>query len=527
MKDKKIGRIQALCLAPLFMAVLLSVSCAGEPKAGQAAAPIDPIIKMGMNVSGVSYYNNPSLVFTDAFRSTTPARKSQQWGSNSDLPGSELRPDGYPLEVTSSSQVDFLINPLYAGDYVLLYEGTGAFIIGPDSTVSASAPGRIAVTLRATSPEHRFIKITSSPKDDPVRNIRLIPKEYEGKEDAMPLFYKDYTDGLKGMNAIRLMDLGGINGSTLSGWNDRPQTTDISFQYRGIPLEYQIDLCNAVGADGWFNVPHAATDEYIRNMAGLIKSRLNENLECYIEYSNEVWSIGGVGGPAVDWLKDNTPAVTDIEEKIAWRMMNVFKIFESVFTGPDRSRLVTTGALFTGSWNWSDMDIKKINYWKNNGGVPDAIAIAGYFNYTQADHDRWVAKKPTINQIMDAIDAGWEDYANVIRSGARLIRDARAKVVVYEGGQHMQPWAQGDWGYNNVLYEAQISPRMYDAYMKNFQLFADVGCELFMHFSYISVRKVRWGSWGALEKTSDIYRTDLKKVAPKYKAVIDANIARE
>jgi hypothetical protein len=260
-------------------------------------------------------------------------------------------------------------------------------------------------------------------------------------------------------------------------------------------------------------------------MAELIKSRLNANLECYIEYSNEVWSIGGVIGDGLPWIINNTPAETDVELQIAWRMMNVFNIFEDVFAD-DRARLVTTGALFTGSWNWSDMDIKKINYWKNNGGVPDAIALAGYFNYTQADHDRWLAQKPTVNQIMDAIDAGWDEYANLIKSGAKLIREARAKMVVYEGGQHMQPWQQGEWSYNDVLYEAQVSPRMYDTYMKNFQLFADEGCDLFMHFSHVSVRKASYGSWGALEKASDIYRKDLKKTAPKYQAVIDANITR-
>jgi hypothetical protein len=532
MKDKKTIWIQAL-LAPLLMSMLLFASCGnggnddeGPPKPWQPPVPKNPIIKMGMNVSGLSYYGSPALVFTDAFRSTAPARRANQWQYTGDLPGSALRPDGYPLEVTSSSPVDFLINPLYMGDYVLLYDGTGTISIA-NVTVTATAPGRIAVTFREASYDHRNIRISSSLATDPIRNIRLIPKEYEGKEETMPLFRKDFTDSLWGMNAIRLMDLSRTNGSTLSEWGNRPKIADISFEYGGIPLEYQIDLCNAIGADGWFNVPHAATDDFIRNMAALIKSRLNNNLKCYIEYSNEVWSFGGVGGPAVEWLEDNTPAVTDIEEKIAWRMMNVFKIFGSVFTGADRSRLVTTGAVFTVSFGWSDMDTKKINYWKNNGGVPDAIAMSAYFNYTQDDHDRWIANTPTIDQIMDAIDAGWNKYANEMKLAAKTIKDAGAKVVVYEGGQHMQPWGQGRWSYNNILYEAQISSRMYDTYMKNFQLFADVGCDLFMHFSHITVRKVQWGSWGALEKTSDIYRSDLKKVAPKYMALIDANIARK
>jgi hypothetical protein len=176
--------------------------------------------------------------------------------------------------------------------------------------------------------------------------------------------------------------------------------------------------------------------------------------------------------------------------------------------------------------------------------MPDAIAITAYFNFTEANHNAWLSNLPSPANIIKAVNDRWDyketveewgaeilkvGYAESIKRGAAFIKKYApgTRLVVYEGGQHMQPWQQGIWSYNDILYDAQISPRMYDVYMKNFQLFADEGCDLFMHFSHIGYRKMQWGSWGALETASDIYSSDLKKAAPKYMAVIDANISRK
>lgn len=41
--------------------------------------------------------------------------------------------------------------------------------------------------------------------------------------------------------------------------------------------------------DIWINIPHAADDEYVTNLAKLIKDKLDPSLKVYVEYSNEVW----------------------------------------------------------------------------------------------------------------------------------------------------------------------------------------------------------------------------------------------
>ena len=51
-----------------------------------------------------------------------------------------------------------------------------------------------------------------------------------------------------------------------------------------------IDLCNELGADPWFCMPHKANARYVERFAGLVKSRLRPDLNVYVQWSNEVWN---------------------------------------------------------------------------------------------------------------------------------------------------------------------------------------------------------------------------------------------
>lgn len=58
-----------------------------------------------------------------------------------------------------------------------------------------------------------------------------------------------------------------------------------------MPIQDMIDLCNTVGADCWFNVPHTLTDAAMSTIAGLFASGLHTGLKFYVEYSNEHWNV--------------------------------------------------------------------------------------------------------------------------------------------------------------------------------------------------------------------------------------------
>jgi hypothetical protein len=57
-----------------------------------------------------------------------------------------------------------------------------------------------------------------------------------------------------------------------------------------VPPEDPVDLCNQLGCDLWINVPHAATDACVTQLATLVAGRLNRGLKCVVELSNEHWN---------------------------------------------------------------------------------------------------------------------------------------------------------------------------------------------------------------------------------------------
>ena len=55
-----------------------------------------------------------------------------------------------------------------------------------------------------------------------------------------------------------------------------------------------IALCNEINADGWFNMPTLADDDYVTKFSALAHSTLNANLKAYVEYGNEIWNNGAL-----------------------------------------------------------------------------------------------------------------------------------------------------------------------------------------------------------------------------------------
>lgn len=58
----------------------------------------------------------------------------------------------------------------------------------------------------------------------------------------------------------------------------------------GMPPDDCVAFSNLVGADAWFSVPHAATDDCVTALAQRIAAELRPGLKCYVEYSNEPWN---------------------------------------------------------------------------------------------------------------------------------------------------------------------------------------------------------------------------------------------
>lgn len=508
-----------------------------------------PSMPVGMNLPSLNYYST-SIIFTDVMTTAGDMFTFYDGGPwNSEQINSIPRDSmGYPKKVPylaggQNQKVRFLINNFYSGRYRILYEGEGNLTIG--GVGSETSDGKLYVNLNGAG-GHVWVNINQSVEGNHIRNIRIVPEEYEDSE-TIPTFIPEFIEGLRPFHALRYMDWTHTNNSDQKEWDNRPSKKWYTQGgSKGICMEYGIELANQLDADAWVCVPHQATDNYIRNMAILWRDFLDPDQKVYVEYSNEIWNwqfgqshyytenapgnhqyvIDDLKAIGVEYCGDANSYCHP--EKGAYMMARVFRIFSEVFTGEDASRLVRVAPV---QHAWYANTGRILNYLFNDDGIgADVISPAGYFSFDEDDHNLWLTRcDVSPEEIIDSVMAEYDATSGAWTQGnANYANDYGVGYTVYEGGQHMQPWMQGNHCYNQSVWDAQINPKMYDLYMKNFEKHAEpsVDCSLFMAFSYMGTRESQYGSWGHLESLDQTGVDDFMGIAPKYQALIDVAAPR-
>jgi hypothetical protein len=487
-----------------------------------ADTPSPPYPPLGLNLAGNSYWTTEHM-FVDLMKSSSRWRaqckddKAFTW----DNPLPKMDENGWPLEigaedafletyVVAAEQRDYLGNEL-----IVFYEGKGRIEYALGWHLKSSAPGRDVVEL-GKGP--LVLRISQTDPADHLRDIRVIQPEYESTYRTQ-VFRQEFLDRWRGFRAFRFMDWGATNGSKVRTWADRTRPTDRTQTQGGIALEYQIDLCNALKADGWFCIPHMADDDYVHHAARLIRDRLDPGLKAYIEYSNEVWNgifeqsryaqqkgkELGLGDPARPWEGGGM--------YYAIRSMQIFDIFQHEFGG--RDRLVRVLAWQLNPWWFQNIILKTNDAHKH----ADAVAVAPYFggNLDSVKTADQVAGW-SVGQVLDACRKSVDERMAEVRQLAQLVRPMGLRVLAYEGGQHLvgTGGAENNQKLTDLFFAANRDPRMKQVYLDYLRAWKDAGGDLFMVFSSMGAPS-KWGSWGILEHEGQDPTT-----APKYQAVMEA-----
>lgn len=453
-------------------------------------------LQLGINLAQVNYYSR-EWVFVDVMKSarnwasTNPNGNPFDTGEvvQTDSDGWPWLPEGKAVQTIIFSGTK---GAYPAGQYVCTYDGLGDLQFQWDADVVSSEPGRIILDVTPTD-TGILMRIAESYPSNPIRNIKLwMP----GFEDAQSPFHPVYLQRMSKFKVLRFMDWGHTNNiSDPLSWDDRTRPTRYTqASDNGVAIEYMVDLCNELGADPWFCMPHTADDEYIQNFATLVRDRLDPERKIYIEWSNELWnsrfhvyqyiltqSGGGVfSDPWFDYVGE--------------RLINTFTIWEQVFTG-QTDRLVRVAAG------------QQANVWVTENiterlaGQLDAISCAAYFGESGANFD---ADTTPHDIVLDAINRAIPDKsAKHYDKHGDLAADLTAELgrpirfIGYEGGQHYAddnrnvPYAQS-------LLDAQYLPGMFSAYLMNLDAFEQAGGDLLLPFNYVD-RPGNHGSWGHLE----------------------------
>ncbi|MEP7146656.1 MAG: hypothetical protein ABI792_06570 [bacterium] len=248
--------------------------------------------------------------------------------------------DGYPLELPfhvsgqETLQVAYTVwtntPALPSGEYIVLYDGEGEINLWCDAIIISQTPGRIVVNVTAGLCSMMQLKISRSASGNHIRNIRFLMPGTEFTYQTQP-YNQDWINKLKPFKTIRFMDWGATNNSPHISWNDRAQTGNYTWATKqGVPYEEMARVCNYLNSDMWINIPHKADNNYITQMADLIRNNLNPNLKIYVEYSNELWNptfeqttyLNSIGNQNVPW-----------PERIVPFIQNALDIWTTRFTG--------------------------------------------------------------------------------------------------------------------------------------------------------------------------------------------------
>lgn len=407
---------------------------------------------------------------------------------------------------------------LPAGDYVVLYEGTGTFDFWGDAEMISSAPGRIVVRVTPGQADIMAMELLASEAEDPIRNIRFLLPGTEVSYLDQP-WSEAWLSKLEPFKALRFMDWGHTNSSPLQHWEERPRLNDYTYTPTGIPYEWWAEICNLKQADAWVCIPHAADDDYIREMARLFRDELDPSLTIYVEYSNEIWN----------WIFEQTHYCHDNgDQEVPWPerivpfVQNALDIWTEEFEGQEERLVRVVGVQLA----WQDVSNRIV--FNMEPGSFDAFSPAAYFGFS----DEGVAALESLGT-----DATAEAVLQWAREGMlsrsvpwakdqyeSIAQELGIPMLYYEGGQHLTPQPFGsEQPYNAALVSAQSHPGMYDLYQEWYDslrtLSTGTDPALLMNFSFIGPTSGQYGSWGLL--TSQFYQHAPYEDAPKYRAVLD------
>jgi hypothetical protein len=446
-------------------------------------------------------------------------------------------------------------DPQWVGKKMIVrYEGDGDLAYSGRVSLVSHTPGRDVIQLLGGSQTEEattIINLTRTNPANPLRSIRLTPfggicrsdplkavaqagacalgdfRSFEDAAAAGEIFFNPpFLNTIKNYRSVRFMDWQRTNDSAQTVFAGRAVPAHLFWSTgKGVPLEAIITLANLLDIDPWVNIPHLATDAYVRSLAALLRDQLKAGLRVHIEYSNETWN--GIFVQST-YVQDRGEALgLNLPENdrfigglrfYSLRAQQVFDAFDRVFGAQRASRVRRVMA--TQAVNpFLTQTILKFGRAANK---TDAFAIAPYFGDTIVEE----AKANEIKRLgVDGVfDWLLNDNNAILDFGSlasldRAVGDQKAMVqgfglplITYEGGQHFLAAGsfQNDADLNAIMDSVNADPRMRQVYLNYLGNWRQRSQEVFWHYLNVD-RWSRFGRWGSKQ-----FASQTRAQAPKF-----------
>ncbi|MBI4739989.1 MAG: fibronectin type III domain-containing protein [Betaproteobacteria bacterium] len=463
-----------------------------------------------------------------------------------------------------------------AGRYTVLYEGAGTLAYSGDAVRNAAASSTGIDIVDVTPSQGFYLTIRAT---DPqrtgnyLRNIRVIPpggdcngdqKQYAADASVCPAVFRPFTDpyyvnhhvhplflkDIQPFSALRFVHMASVITTQVREWVERPQMRLASWAGAadGAPIEFAIEIANALNASPWFEIPAKASDDYVRQFARLAKATLSTSRPIYLEYHNEAWNNAYPYITLNSWVEQQAtarwpgPTPDAFAKRINWfgmRTGELCRIWKEEFADqPGRVKCVMA-AQSGNSWVASQAlscPLYAAEAGHNCAGQIDVLAIAPYFG----GYISQAAFQSTVGNWFQEPDGGLGSLFREINNGllprvnnqplAALQQiymgiDANKAVantyglplIAYEGGQELSTAGNDPFktSAQNLFATANRDARMGAAYTAMFNYWKQAGGGLFTVYDSTAVYSATRGNSALLE-----YQGQPRTQAPKYDAAL-------
>lgn len=573
MKQAILANITRVCAALLILLALL---------------PINPIhAQTYPGKIGIGIGDDRALFLTDA------AKTFREWRSFDADASAPLDAQGWPA--TDAWTVIFDFRPTNAwnfpsqfiddpeqyqvnvfGTYLVSFHGSADLTAGgmaevnnvvydPVSNTTTAEVNVLQAAITATNNESGLLilnfrntrRTSDSSLNTGITNLRVLRPGVT--RESPQILTSSIFSALRPFSIVRYMDFLQTNHRIFYGtgdwidWADRRKVTDATqeasvVQTFGYAWEYAALIANLSNRDLWINIPAEASDEYIDELAHLLRDQVNPDLNLYLEYSNEVWNFGfgqyvWNKSAARDEVCDNyaapfdtEPACTQIsttsnlnipdvsasiggfrtDREEVWarrrharRTKEIGDRFRAVFCevfGPTAAARIRPVLSW---WAIQPQEYDEMLQWlRAQYGEPSGyiygIATTAYYGPSTAIFQN---PEATVEEILDSLAADLNGSDGDRQRFIDVAHSFNIKAMTYESGS-----STGDVN-SQFIYETNIANRILaERSQQNGELsrsnlvdhwfnLMNGGGDMFMQFSLVSAYS-RYGSWGL---TDDIY----------------------
>ncbi len=475
---------------------------------------------LGANLPPISDYSR-THVYVDLVKQARPfGSASAPWDGKA-----TLGDDGWPIDdfgiflMSDQEEISGI-----AGTYTVLFDGQASIKLDGSPKVKIqnkhydSSTNRTKLEL-ILAPGAGRLALSFTQTGAGIKNLQVIRPGYDASNP--PLFTRTFIDHVQRFGTLRFMDWLRTNNNPVTSWDTRtdPQRVRTNTS-KGVPWEHIVALANQTGQNVWINIPVAATDDYVRQLARLLKRTLNANSHIYVEYSNEVWNgqfqqHGSNKALAAEEVKADRNSVLAYDgsqdpnqwmyRRIAKRGKEISDIFRSVFG--DAAMMSRVRPVFSTQVVLPYVSEIGLNFIAAVYGPPSqyfyAMAGAPYFNLGSQQRVEGLST----DQVLQAMDQSVTNLPriNQFEKNQALASWYGLRWLAYEGGT--DTFGPGSLGAKKA---ANLDPRMQGICERYLSNWYQSGGQLFMWFNAGA------GNWdtqyGAWELSTDLSITDTPKI---------------